>query len=167
MHFSVKICYLEGMKAEWINPFIVATRDTFDRMMRLKVSNGKPYLLSAEMNTKDISGMIGLSGSIRGAVVIGFPTDSALRIVNTFMQENFTKLGPDVSDAVGEIANIIAGYVKKFIPTETIDISLPSVVRGEKHMVQMPKDSPVLVIPFESEQGTFVLEVAMRSTSGS
>jgi len=154
------------MKAEWINPFILATRDTFEKMVRLKVTHGRPYLLSAEVNIKDISGMIGLSGTIRGAVVIGFPQEAALRMVNSFMMENFTELNPDVSDAVGEIANIIAGYVKKFIPSETIEISLPSVVRGNRHMVQMPKDTPVLVIPFESEMGPFVLEVAMRSSTG-
>lgn len=154
------------MKAEWINPFILATRDTFEKMIRLKVSHGRPYLLSEEVNIKDISGMIGLSGSIRGAVVIGFPQDVALRIVNSFLMDDYKELCPDVSDAVGEIANIIAGYVKKFIPSEHIEISLPSVVRGAKHMVQMPKDTPVLVIPFESEMGTFVLEVAMRGSNG-
>ena len=153
------------MKAEWINPFILATRDTFDRMIAVKVSHGKPYLLNEEVNIKDISGMIGLSGSIRGAVVIGFPQEAALNFINKFLMENYTELGPDVSDAVGEIANIIAGYVKKFIPSEHIEISLPSVVRGEKHMVQMPKETPVLVIPFESEMGNFVLEVAMRSSA--
>lgn len=154
------------MKAEWINPFILATRDTFEKMMHLKVTNGKPYILSAEVNIKDISGMIGLSGSIKGAVVIGFPAEAALGIVNLFMMENFQELNADVSDAVGEIANIIAGYVKKFIPSETIDISLPSVVRGPRHMVQMPKETPVIVIPFETEKGAFVLEVAMRGANG-
>jgi len=149
------------MKAEWINAFIMATKDTFSKMIMLPVEAGKPYLLSEEVNVKDISGMIGLSGTIRGAVVIGFPEDSAIKVVNKFLGETFTQLGPDVSDAVGELVNIIAGYVKKFIQNEKFGISLPSIARGSKHMVYMPKYAPTIVIPFDTEFGPFVLEAAL------
>ncbi|MDR0517251.1 MAG: chemotaxis protein CheX [Fibromonadaceae bacterium] len=149
------------MKVEWINAFILATRDTFAKMMQLKVEAGKPYLLTEESNTKDISGMIGLSGTIRGAVVVGFPEQSAIKVVNKFIGENLTQLGPDVSDAVGELVNIIAGYVKKFVRDEKFGISLPSIARGSKHMVYMPKYAPTIVIPFDSELGSFVLEAAL------
>ncbi len=150
------------MKAEWINAFILATRDTFQKMLALQVEAGKPYLLTAEVNMKDISGMIGLSGTIKGAVVIGFPEQAALKTVNKFLGENFTQLGPDVSDAVGELVNIIAGYVKKFIKENKFGISLPSIARGSKHMVYMPKYAPTIVIPFSSpEIGSFVLEAAL------
>ncbi|GHV11273.1 hypothetical protein AGMMS49938_01650 [Fibrobacterales bacterium] len=149
------------MKAEWINAFILATNDTFSKMMGMKVEAGKPYLMNEEMNNKDISGMIGLSGTIRGAVVMGFPEKSALNVVNKFLGEKYEQLGPDVSDAVGELVNIIAGYVKKFIQNEKFGISLPSIARGPKHMVFMPKYAPTIVIPFNSECGTFVLEAAL------
>jgi chemotaxis protein CheX len=150
------------MKVEWINAFILATRDTFSKMLALQVEAGKPFLLTEQMNIKDISGMIGLSGTIKGAVVIGFTEQSALRTVNKFLGENFTDLCPDVSDAVGELVNIIAGYVKKFIQNEKFGISLPSTARGPKHMVYMPKYAPTVVIPFECpEIGSFVLEAAL------
>ncbi|MCL2101374.1 MAG: chemotaxis protein CheX [Fibromonadales bacterium] len=150
------------MKAEWINAFILATRDTFQKMLMLQVEAGKPYLLSEDMNIKDISGMIGLTGTIKGAVVIGFTEESALKTVNKFLGEKYTQLSPDVSDAVGELVNIIAGYVKKFVQKEKFGISLPSVARGSKHMVYMPKYAPTIVIPFTSpEIGNFVLEAAL------
>ena len=150
------------MKVEWINAFILATRDTFSKMLNLHVEAGKPYLLTEKMNIKDISGMIGLSGTIKGAVVIGFPEEGAIKAANKFMGEHFTQLGPDVSDAVGELMNIIAGYVKKFIQHEKFGISLPSIARGAKHMVYMPKYAPTIVIPFHcSEIGPFVLEAAL------
>jgi Predicted inhibitor of MCP methylation, homolog of CheC len=150
------------MKAEWINAFILATRDTFSKMLKLHVEAGKPYLLTEEVNIKDISGMIGLSGTIKGAVVIGFPEQGAIKTANYFLNEKFTELGPDVSDAVGELVNIIAGYVKKFIQHEKFGISLPSIARGPKHMVYMPKYAPTIVIPFNCpELGAFVLEAAL------
>jgi chemotaxis protein CheX len=149
------------MKVEWINAFILATKDTFAKMMKLDVEAGKPYLLTEASNVKDISGMIGLSGTIRGAVVVGFPEQTAIKVVNKFLGENLTQLGPDVSDAVGELINIIAGYVKKFIQNEKFGISLPSIARGPKHMVYMPKYAPTIVIPFNTEFGAFVLEAAL------
>ncbi|MCL2206883.1 MAG: chemotaxis protein CheX [Fibromonadales bacterium] len=150
------------MKAEWINAFILATIDTFQKMLTLKIEAGKPYLLTEEVNIKDISGMIGLSGTIKGAVVMGFTEKSALKTVNKFLGEKYTELGPDVSDAVGELVNIIAGYVKKFIQNEKFGISLPSIARGPKHMVYMPKYAPTIVIPFKSpDLGDFVLEAAL------
>ncbi|MDR2554337.1 MAG: chemotaxis protein CheX [Fibromonadaceae bacterium] len=151
------------MKAEWINAFILATRDTFSKMLKLNVEAGKPYILSEEVNIKDISGMIGLSGTIKGAVVIGFPEQGAINTANIFLCEKFTQLGPDISDAVGELVNIIAGYVKKFIQNERFGISLPSIARGPKHMVYMPKyAAPTIVIPFSCpEVGAFVLEAAL------
>jgi len=149
------------MKVEWINAFILATRDTFSKMMQLHVEAGKAYLLTEARNDKDISGMIGLSGTIRGAVVIGFPQESAVLVVNKFLGEKFTDLNADVSDAIGELVNIIAGYVKKFIQNEKFGISLPSIARGPKHMVYMPKYAPTIVIPFETELGHFVLEAAL------
>jgi chemotaxis protein CheX len=149
------------MKVEWINAFIIATRDTFSKMLSLSVEAHKPYLLTEQVNIKDISGMIGITGSIKGAVVLGFPEQCALKVVNKFLNEKFEQLGPDVSDAVGELINIIAGYVKKFIQNEKFGISLPSIARGHKHMVYMPKYAPTIVIPFSTEFGSFVLEAAL------
>ncbi|GBU24308.1 chemotaxis protein CheX [Fibrobacteria bacterium R8-3-H12] len=149
------------MKVEWINAFILATRDTFSKMLNVHVEASKPHLYADVSNIKDISGMIGLSGTIRGAVVIGFPEASALKAASKFVGENYTQLGPDVSDAVGELVNIIAGYVKKFIQNERFGISLPSIARGPKHMVYMPSGIPNIVIPFTSDIGTFVLEAAL------
>jgi chemotaxis protein CheX len=149
------------MKAEWINAFILATRDTFSKMLSVQVEASKPFIFAEKENIKDISGMIGLSGTIRGAVVIGFPEGSALKAASKFIGENFTQLGPDVSDAVGELVNIIAGYVKKFIQNEKFGISLPSIARGQKHTVYMPSNIPTIVIPFNSDIGPFVLEAAL------
>jgi chemotaxis protein CheX len=152
------------MRVEWINPFLTATVDTFARMAKTKVTAGKPYLFTNQQNIKDISGVIGLSGSLKGAVVIGMPEAVALNAVEKLVGTKYTKITADVSDAVGEIANIIAGYAKKDISGEDIQIALPTVVLGPKHMVAMPSDVTVVVIPFESEIGHFVIEVGMRKT---
>ncbi len=150
------------MKVEWINPFIVATKDTCQTMLALDVIQGKPELLSTKNNDKDVSGVIGISGSLKGAVVIGFPKEAALSFVSGFLGEKMTSLGPDVSDAIGELANIIVGYAKKYFQESDLEISLPTVIRGDKHMITMPKGVTVVRIPFSSKLADFSIEVGIK-----
>lgn len=154
------------MQVQWINPFISATLTTFTKMLRQEARAGKPSLLNSETNIKDISGVIGISGSLRGAVVVGFPAETALLLVEKFIGEPVPTLNAEVSDAVGEFANIIAGYAKKDLPGEDLHISLPSVVRGPRHIIALPREVHSVVIPFESSVGSFVLEVGMKKVEG-
>lgn len=151
------------MKAEWINPFLKATADTFSTMMGVQVQIGKPELLSADNNRKDVSGVIGLSGSLKGAVVVGFPEADALKISSLLVGEEYHELNADVSDAVGELANIIVGYAKKYFKESDLEISLPSVIRGKNHMVTMPQKVKVVRVPMKCEQGEFFLEIGLKS----
>jgi chemotaxis protein CheX len=150
------------VKVEWINPFLKATLETFQSMVGTTVKPSKPQLLSKENNLKDVSGVIGLSGSIKGVVVIGFPKETVFNVLENFIGERPTEFDADVSDAVGELANIIAGYAKKFFPVKDLQISLPSTVRGENHMVHIPQKIIPVQIPFQSELGIFTIEVGLK-----
>jgi chemotaxis protein CheX len=148
------------MKAEHINPFLKSTIETFKTMVGLQVTPGKLYLRK-EPNNSDISGVIGLSGDIRGAVIMAYPLVTALKISSKFLGEEIKELNASVADCVGEISNIITGFAKKDLQSLHLSISLPSIVRGQGHVVDMPKDAPVMCIPFDSECGSFTMEVSM------
>ena len=68
---------------------------------------------------------------------------------------------PDFTDAIGELANMVAGNAKKDFPDSEVSISLPSVIIGPGHTVSQSKASPFLVIPCETDFGQFNVEVAM------
>lgn len=148
------------MKAEHINPFLKSTIETFNTMLKKKANPGKIFLRQ-EPHNADISGVIGLSGDIRGAVVMAYPKATALSVVSAFLGENVTELNETVSDAIGELTNIITGYAKRDLSDLNLSISLPSVIRGQNHLVDMPKDAPVVCIPFTGECGDFIIEVSM------
>jgi chemotaxis protein CheX len=148
------------MKAEHINPFLKSTIETFKTMVGLTVTPGKLYLRK-EPNTADISGVIGLSGDIRGAVVMAYPLATALKLSSKFLGEKIEELNAGVADCIGELANIITGFAKKDLQSLHLSISLPSIIRGPGHVVDMPKDAPIMCIPFDSEIGNFVMEVSM------
>jgi chemotaxis protein CheX len=148
------------MKAEHINPFLKSTIETFKTMVGLAVTPGKLYLRK-EPNNADISGVIGLSGDIRGAVVMAYPSETAIKISAKFLGEDIKELNAGVADCIGELGNIITGFAKKDLQSLHLSISLPSIVRGRSHVVDMPKEAPVMCIPFDSECGSFTMEISM------
>lgn len=66
-------------------------------------------------------------------------------------------------DAIGELANIVAGYAKKGLSDFNISISLPSVIMGGGNQEMEPKDVFSFVVPFTTSLGDFHLAVSLKS----
>ncbi len=148
------------MDVRLINPFVAAISNVFETMVNVKVKIGKPVLKSAEMISADVSGVIGLSGDVQGCVVLSFPGPVACKLASAFAGEEMTMEHPDFADAIGELANMVAGNAKKDFGDYNAAISLPSVITGAGHNVSQSKAYPYLVIPCETPMGSFNVEVA-------
>ena len=153
------------VKAEHVNPFILATMEMFTKMMKVEVAPGKIALKKDARLSYDISGVIGLSGGARGTVALCFPKEVAVKAANRFMQSDYADLGEEVASAIGELANIVAGRAKQGLEQFKISISLPSVILGQSHRILEPKDALSFVIPFECELGKFELTVSLKSVA--
>lgn len=151
------------MNVAYINPFINSLVTTFNTMMKQEIKPGKLYIKSTRELTYDVSGIIGLSGSAQGTVVLSFPKVVALKVVSSMLGMEIKIVGPEVSDAIGELANIVAGYAKQGLAQFNLSISLPSVVIGKNHSVASLTQSPFIVIPFTSPFGEFAMEVSLKT----
>jgi chemotaxis protein CheX len=150
------------MKAVYINPFIAASINLFRDYLGIQVKEGKPYLNQDPQNLREISGIIGLAGETRGAIVLSFDRSTALKVSGKFANREFNAITSDVIDSVGELVNIIAGNAKKDLLDFKINISLPGVITGKSYKVSWPTGIPVITIPFESEYGNFTLNVSLK-----
>lgn len=153
------------MKAEFINPFIESTLVVFKTMLRLDPEKEGIYLKEGDKPTYDVSGVIGLAGDIVGSVVISFPEELVLLMVENFIGEAKETVDDEVIDAVGEFVNIIAGNTKKhFVEKENLrfKISIPSVIVGKNHKINMPSNIKFFGVKFKLGAHRFVLEVAMQ-----
>lgn len=151
------------MKVEYINPFINSTIETFKTMLRVELKPGKPQLKRDPNLTYDVSGVIGLTGDAIGNIIISFPTVVALRAVSKFMNLKIKTMGPEIVDAIGELANIIAGNAKQYLADMNLSISLPTVVVGKNHKINIPKDAMSICVPFSSEIGNITIEVNLKT----
>jgi len=150
------------MDVRFVNPFVSAVRNVFHTMLGVEVKIDKPYIKSDNEALADVSGIIGFSGDATGCLVLSFPRKVAERTASKFAGTEITEAHPDFPDALGELANMIAGNAKKDFEGVHISISLPSVVVGENHRISKSNAFPRLVIPCETPLGRFFLEVAMK-----
>jgi chemotaxis protein CheX len=113
----------------------------------------------------DISAVIGLSGVVKGAVIISMRTELAVKLTDLLAGEGHTELDADVVDAIGEINNIIAGNIKPKVPNgDKIVISIPTIIKGKEHSIAWPsKQTRILCIPHKAyEDDIFHLMVAIE-----
>lgn len=150
------------MDVRLINPFVLAVKRVFETMVHVKVTVGKPYLKSDHSPAADVSGIIGFSGDAAGCVVISFSQSVACKAASNFAGIEIDQDHPDFADAIGELANMVAGNAKKEFTDLNIKISLPSVVIGEKFVVSNSRTAPRIVIPCQCELGDINVEVAME-----
>ncbi len=149
------------MKVEYINPFLTSTISTFKTMLGCVLTRGTLYVKNGSQPEHEVSGVIGLSGKAQGTVVVGLGRAAALRVTEAMLQERPPEINGDVVDAIGELANIIAGGAKSQLEHLDLSVSLPSVITGRGHCIQFPTKVTPICIPFDSEWGQIAVEVGL------
>jgi chemotaxis protein CheX len=151
------------MDVSFINPFITATIDCFKTMLNIKTDPMAPQLKREPYPSYDISGVIGLSGEAQGSISLSFPNDVAIKYVSKMLGAPVNEKSPDLIDAIGEFANIIAGNAKKDLSKYNLSISLPNVIIGKAHILVGQSGAPTIVVPFSSALGVFAMEVSLKT----
>lgn len=154
------------MDARYVNPFLTAASNVMDIMAGVKILRGAPFVRDKFQALADISGIIGFAGDVQGAVVLSFPLELAEVVYQKMTGETPTADLQLVSDAVGELANMVAGGAKAPLSNFGVNmhISIPTVVAGMNHAVSVKSTGPCLVVPFTIEGKTFWMQINMRES---
>ncbi len=153
------------MKAAVINPFLEASLNLFHTYLGITVRSLNPFVRKDAHELDEVSGIIGLAGDTTGAVVLSFSRQTAMNMVSIFSRKTYTALTNEVLDGVGELVNIVAGNAKQGLTDFRINISLPGVVVGSGARIHWPDGIPVIAIPFDSELGSFSVNVSLKDAA--
>jgi chemotaxis protein CheX len=120
----------------------------------------------------EVSGIIGITGPTRGSIVISFPMSLARKLTALMLKEGQPNkvTAQDISDSIGELANIVAGNLLVMLDEKVAEkshISLPNVVMGLHRIVWSSKDVPCDLLVFETEMGMLAAETSLRETPDS
>ena len=152
------------MNAAYVNPFLSATIDLFEKTFATSPVPGEIFLdEKARKHRWDISAVMVLTGSAIGIV--------AIRLTRLLADKLLRKSGVEwkgdeeresLCDAmVSEMVNIIAGNASGKLAGYEIEISLPIVIQGENHTVSWPERAPIIGIPFTTDFGPFMVNVSL------
>jgi chemotaxis protein CheX len=150
------------MQAEHINPFLRAVIDTFSMMLECKAQRGEISLSDKSHLEYPISGVIGLTGKAVGTVVINLSEQLAIKGASTMLMTELDSIDGDVQDAVGELANMIAGQAKAELAEYEMSVSLPNIITGTGHDVSFPTNVKLLTVPFTTDYGPMKLVVGLE-----
>lgn len=152
------------MDVKFINPFLYGTIEVLKKMAFTEPRPGKAYLKKTALAHGDVSGIIGITGDIIGSLAISFGESCICHIIGSMLGESYAEANQEVFDGVGEITNMISGVARTYMEKEGMQVyaAIPSVVYGKNHTINHILKSPSIVIPFETDQGTFVVDVCIK-----
>lgn len=150
------------MKAEFINPFLQATKNVLETMCQTPVQPKKPILKENKNTYGDVTGLIGMaSDTVAGCMILSFSDTCIINVVaNMLMEDPKSCIDDEIVDAVGELTNMICGGAKASLAKidHKFDLATPTMITGKGVEIATLSDSPTIVIPFETEYGGFVIE---------
>lgn len=162
---------------EWIDKdtvryFIWSVKKFFRVTTKIEPELGAPYLLS-DSNYSNYTGVIGVSGSQRGAVYFNIGTnilDEVLKITYPeVFNDSLTEEGLEImrKDYTGEIANIISGNVRNYMG-ENFLISVPAVVSklGDRMEFKNAEQAILFPISWKGFQCDLILNFERGSQLG-
>lgn len=96
-----------------------------------------------------------------GCFGVGFSIPLAIKSGSCRLGEELTEVDGDCTDAIGEVADMIAGDAEKGFPKANTTISAPGVIIGS-HKAACPSGLPIISIPGATDAGRFAIEAAPK-----
>lgn len=152
------------MDVKLINPFLQGTIEVLKKMAFVEPRPCKVYLKETSLAHGDVSGIIGMTGDMIGSLAISFSEICICHLIGRMLGESYTEANQEVLDGVGEITNMISGVARTHLEKEGMEVyaAIPSVVYGKNHTINHILKSPSIVIPFETDDGPFVVDVCIK-----
>jgi chemotaxis protein CheX len=152
------------MNVEYINPFIEASQSVFEMMTGVKPKLGGVYVKKTPYESAKIAVIVGLTGRIRGQVVISMSELTACGIASAMMGGMSIIALDDISkSAISELCNMIMGNTATILASRgmAIEITPPSMLIGD-HMMIAPAHMKTVCVPLSiNESIRFELDISL------
>jgi chemotaxis protein CheX len=151
------------MRADVAQPFLLAARGVLEQELGGDVGRGKVRVERGEFAVGEVTAVVGVTGTLSGAVMYRMSEQTALAIVGRMMGQQFTELDALARSGVGELGNVITGRAGVLLEKGGIsaDIAPPMLIVGRGGQLSS-LEIPRLVVPLETSAGDIDLQIALR-----
>ncbi|MDX9980372.1 MAG: chemotaxis protein CheX [Lentisphaeria bacterium] len=147
------------MRPELIDPFIDGVKELFETMLGGSAEVVEMGTVTRTDPPEALTALIGLSGRLKGSVALGLPESTAVEMARRLM--GMDDVADMVDDAMAEMVNIVGGGAKaklsEKIGGDPMQLSLPTMIRGNNFEIQYPSGSIWTEVGFSSDCGPFRL----------
>lgn len=143
---------------------IQEVRNIFSTMMGIDHLLHLPLTVNPASSFTDcISGLVGLAGEYNGLVSLHVSTQLARRMAAQLLDIEEPS-EEEIEDALGELANVLAGGFKRHLCPESLAIRLstPSIVSGKQYVIHVAKKPEVTTLMFDSDDEWFMVALAVE-----
>ncbi|MCF8038762.1 MAG: chemotaxis protein CheX [Desulfohalobiaceae bacterium] len=146
---------------------VEVTTEIFETMVMVDLTPGEPLAEHVSRFECSMSAIVGFAGFKQGNLAIHTPERVARGLTRDFLGMEVNEINEDVQDAMGELANMLAGSLKPFIASngERVELSLPSVVHGKEYTLTVVNDADWVMIPFQVSHGDFLVGLELKKQS--
>lgn len=147
------------------NSICKAAVEIFQTMLMMEAVPGEPLVKRGGSFKDSVSGIVGLAGPSKGMLAIHIPGPTALKITSCFLGMEVDQVDEDVKDAIGELANMVAGSIKADLSELGAEykLSIPSVVCGAEYQIECLSECQGGIVPFSIEGGEFLIEFHLQN----
>jgi len=124
----------------------------------------QPHLAPWNSYPDVVTAVVHFTGAWHGAVLLECTRQQACQFARLLMSIEIPEaLNEDVRDALGELANMLAGNLKSVLPPG-VYLSMPSVIEGSDYSLDICGKRAMERVPFWSDLGIF--GVTLVETAG-
>jgi chemotaxis protein CheX len=150
-----------GHRETWTPLLEMATREVFELMLSCQLT----VATTPEESTPEVTAMVGLAGQLCGVLSVCCGNKAAALMASKMLGVELDKVGAEVSDALGEVCNMVAGNFKNKIAglAEGCMLSPPTVITGSDYSLHSMAESPGLEINLLFENMPLAISLQIHS----
>ena len=147
-----------------VRDLVESTREVFEAMLFQKVVSRPSRPAVSREPRADVVATIHLTGPCRAVIGLYSSEPVAKSMAGSMLGLDATEIGDEFADAVGELANMIAGSFRNRMAAVggTWAISVPTVTIGTGIITHYPTDVGRVICPFDTSGGELLVELVLR-----
>ena len=143
-----------------------AVQEVFESMVSMQMSCEAPLAPGGDPGGQ-IIGAVGFIGEANGVICLGAGLGFVKVITSRMLGIPESEVNEEdmVNDAIGELSNMVAGYVKShlFDGGRRCTLTIPSIVRGQGLSVASPSNVERAILGFQNGDHHMVAEILLKS----
>ena len=154
------------VRADFVNPFLEAASEVLLAELGEEPEQGSLGVQPSSSTTLDVTVLIGVTGQVRGIVLLGLDASTACAIAGRILGKPFPIFDELAESGIAELGNVIVGRATTLLALAgySSTVTPPTLVvgRGTRLSTLTYKR---LLIPLQTSLGDLMIEVALKTHS--